>query len=135
MRKQYHFWPAEIGEGLDAWDVHRLIRLARDLPVKRVAVDAIWEVDTDYWSDAASGPSVRRVLAHMRAVLDVDTSYPIILGYDGRVMMACTGSAGPSSTAERPSTPFSLCPIQNPTIATATTATFRTDCGQWHAKR
>lgn len=86
MRKQYHFWPAEIGEGLDAWDVHRLIRLTRDLPVKRVAVDAIWEVDTDYWSDAASGPSVRRVLAHMRAVLDVDTSYPIILGYDGRVM-------------------------------------------------
>ncbi len=86
MRKQYHFWPAESGEGLDAWDVHRLIRLTHGLPVKPVAVDSIWEVDTDYWSDATAGPSVRRLLQHMRGVLDVDTSYPIILGYDGRVM-------------------------------------------------
>jgi hypothetical protein len=34
VRKQYHFWPAEVG--FDAWDVDRLIELSRDLPVERV---------------------------------------------------------------------------------------------------
>jgi hypothetical protein len=86
MRKQYHFWPAADGPGHDAWDVHRLIDLSRGFKVAQVAVDSIWEVDTDYWSDSLVEHSVRRVLEHMRAVLDVDTSYPIILGYDGRLM-------------------------------------------------
>jgi hypothetical protein len=34
VRKQYHFWPAEVG--FDAWDVDRLIELSGDLPVERV---------------------------------------------------------------------------------------------------
>jgi hypothetical protein len=86
MRKQYHFWPAETGPAFDAWDVDRLIELTRDFPVKRVRVDAISEVDTDYWSDSVSGPTVRKLVTHMRFIRDVDPSYPIILGFDGRVM-------------------------------------------------
>ena len=86
MGPQYHFWPATSGDGYDAWEVARLIELARNLDVERVAIDSIWEVDTDYWSDATAEPSVRRMLKHMRAVLDVDTSRPIILGVDGRLM-------------------------------------------------
>ena len=37
MRRQYHFWPGE--EGLNAWDVDRLIDSADGLPVVEVALD------------------------------------------------------------------------------------------------
>jgi hypothetical protein len=51
MRKQYHLWPAATG--FDAWDVSRLIRLSRGLPVHAMAVDSVREVDTVYWFDAS----------------------------------------------------------------------------------
>jgi hypothetical protein len=80
--KRYHFWPSD--EGFDAWDVDRLIVLSRDLPVERVAVNSIREVDTEYWFDgSAEIPTVRKVVEHARLISQVDTS---ILGYDGRVM-------------------------------------------------
>ena len=85
MRKQYHFWPGE--RGLDAWDVDRLIRLSADLTVEDVPLDSIRELDTPYWSLPGDGPStVNDVITHMRLVQDVDPSYPVILGGDGRVM-------------------------------------------------
>ena len=85
VRKQYHFWPAE--RGLDAWDVDRLIELSRDLPVERVPLDSIEEIDSVYWFDGSEEvPTVRRVVEHARLISHVDTSYPIILGHDGRVM-------------------------------------------------
>ena len=85
MRKQYHFWPGE--HGLDAWDVDRLIQLSRGLPVLEVALDSIEEVDTDFWFKyGPETPTVRRVMEHMRLVEEVDVSYPIILGVDGRMM-------------------------------------------------
>ena len=85
MRKQYHLWPAE--NGFDAWDVDRLIALSRDLPVERVAIDSITEIDTSYWFDgSAEVPTVRKVVEHCKLISDVDISYPIILGHDGRVM-------------------------------------------------
>ncbi len=86
MRKQYHLWPSEPGPGLDAWDVDRLIRLSRDLPVHDVAVEAIGEVDTAYWFDETSRPTVRAVVEHLRLTNEVDCSYPVILSVDGRVM-------------------------------------------------
>lgn len=85
MRKQYNFWPGE--RGIDAWDVDRLIELSAALPVKDVALDAIADVDTDYWF--AYGPiipTVRRVVEHVRLIQAVDSSFPVILGADGRVM-------------------------------------------------
>ena len=85
MRAQYHFWPG--AEGLDAWDVHRLIRLSRHLPVRAVAVSSIADVDTEYWFAGSREPAtVRKVVEHVRLIADVDRSYPIILGADGRVM-------------------------------------------------
>ena len=81
MRKQYHFWRGN--GGLDAWDVDRLVELTRDLPVKEVPLNSIWELDTAYWS----GPlTVRDIADHVRLVQAVDLTYPIILGADGRVM-------------------------------------------------
>jgi hypothetical protein len=85
VRRQYHFWPAE--QGFDAWDVARLIALSRDLPIERVAVETIGEIDTVYWFDGRKErPTVRKVAEHSRLILEVDSSYPIILGPDGRVM-------------------------------------------------
>lgn len=85
MRKQYHFWPAT--DGVDAWDVDRLIALSRDLPAMEVPISSISEVDSVYWFDAdQEWPTVRKVAEHARLISEVDTSYPIILGWDGRVM-------------------------------------------------
>ena len=85
MRKQYNVWPSE--QGLDAWDVDRLIRLSRDLPIHDVLLDAIAEVDSDYWFRYGPiVPTVRRVVEHMRLTTEVDLSYPIILPASGWVM-------------------------------------------------
>jgi hypothetical protein len=85
VRKQYHFRPGE--QGLDAWDVDRLIRLSADLPVTDVRVDSIRDVDTAYWAlPGAEHPTVRELVGHLRLVLDVDPSYPVIMGSDGRLM-------------------------------------------------
>jgi RimJ/RimL family protein N-acetyltransferase len=84
VRRQYHFWPGV--DGLDAWDVDRLITLAAGLPVEDVSLASIGEIDTPYWFSPEPDPTVRRVVEHMRLVADVETHWPIILGPDGRVM-------------------------------------------------
>jgi hypothetical protein len=84
VRKQYHFWPG--ANGLDAWDVDRLVELCDGLPVEEVALDDIAEIDSVYWFDEWQRPTVRKVIEHFRLVQDVDMSHPIILGPDGRVM-------------------------------------------------
>ncbi len=84
MRKQYSFRPAD--EGLDAWDVDRLIEAGSGLPVKDVAVESIAELDTDYWFCFGPVPTVRRIIEQVRLIQEVDCSDPIILGADGRVM-------------------------------------------------
>ena len=81
MRTQYH--SQRSAGGFDAWDVARLIELSRDLPVTRVALDSLWQIDTVYWTEAFT---VREFAAHVRLVQAVDPSYPIILAADGRVM-------------------------------------------------
>jgi hypothetical protein len=85
VRKQYHFWPGE--RRFDAWDVDRLIELSRGLPVRPVRLESIREIDTDYWFGVGPmTPTVRRIVDQMRLVREVDPSFPIILGADGRVM-------------------------------------------------
>jgi len=85
VRKQYHFWPSE--KGLQAWDVQRLIALSEGLPVVRVPLDAIRELDEIYWfDDDLERPTCRKVLMHMRLIHEADLQYPILLSADGRVM-------------------------------------------------
>jgi hypothetical protein len=85
VRKQYHFWPGE--RGLDAWDVDRLITLSAGFPVREVEVERVPDLDRDYWFDgSAEVPTVRKIAEHMKLIQQVDSSYPIILGSDGRVM-------------------------------------------------
>ena len=84
VRKQYSFRPGD--DGLDAWDVDRLIEASTNLPITDIAVESIAEVDTDYWFCFGPVPTVRRIVEQVHLIQDVDCSYPIILGSDGRVM-------------------------------------------------
>ena len=85
VRAQYHFRPSE--QGLLAWDVRRLVRLSRDLPVQAVALGDIAELDQVHWyGHDAAGPTVRSVVEHCQLIMAADLAYPIILDSAGRVM-------------------------------------------------
>ena len=63
-----------------------MIDMSASLVRDELPVAAIWEVDTVCWFDDAQKPTVRKVVEHVRIIEEVDLSYPIILGPDGRVM-------------------------------------------------
>lgn len=84
MRKQYHFRTGEAG--LQAWDVHKLVRLAEGQPEEVVALVDIAEVDEDWWFAHGDQPTVRRVAEHFRLMVETDLSFPIILDPEGRLM-------------------------------------------------
>ena len=85
IRAQYYFRTSD--QGLLAWDVRRLVRLSRDLPVQAVALGRITELDKVHWygHDAAS-PTVRSVVEHCQLIMAADLAYPVILDSAGRVM-------------------------------------------------
>ena len=84
MRKQYHFWPGDVGN--DAWDVDRLLELTEGFPTMQVKVESIGELDTDHWFKLGPEPTVRGIIEHIQLIYETDPSYPIILGADGRLM-------------------------------------------------
>jgi hypothetical protein len=83
MRKQYYFRPSP--SGLLAWDVDRLVQLAREFSVRAVPLADIRELD-----EAICGVDEtvtwRSFAAHVRLVHDADLSYPIIRAANGAVM-------------------------------------------------
>lgn len=85
MRKQYHHRKVEADTHL--WDVHRLVRLSRDIAPSEVPISAIAEVDEDWWyQDEGAVPTPRSFAAHLILVRDTDLAHPIILCADGRLM-------------------------------------------------
>lgn len=85
IRAQYHFRPSE--QGLLAWDVRRLVRLSRALPVQAVALGEIAELDQVHWyGHGAASPTVRSVVEHCQLMMAADLAYPILLDSAGRVM-------------------------------------------------
>ena len=84
MRKQYHFRPGR--QGLDAWDVDRLVAAVEGAHVEDVPLTAIRELDTEYWYDHGYPATVRSVAEHCRLIQQVDLTYPIVLDPDGRVL-------------------------------------------------
>jgi hypothetical protein len=85
IRAQYYFRQSD--KGLLAWDVRRLVELARDLPVEHVQLADIAELDEAHWyKHEGDSPTCRSLLDHMRLIDEVDLSHPIILNRDGRVM-------------------------------------------------
>ncbi|MBV7415691.1 hypothetical protein [Aeromonas sp. sif2433] len=85
IRAQYHFRPAP--EGLLAWDVRRLVRLSRELPVQAVPLAQLVELDSEHWYGHGNiRPTVRSIIEHCQLMLAADLAYPIILDSAGRVM-------------------------------------------------
>ncbi|MDO5691306.1 MAG: hypothetical protein Q4G70_02355 [Pseudomonadota bacterium] len=85
LRRQYHFRPGP--DDLRAWDVHRLIRLARDLPVIEVPLADIRELDENWWFQHGDArPTPRAIVDHVRLMDAADLRWPIILSVDGGVM-------------------------------------------------
>ncbi len=68
------------------WYTERLWRLARDLPVRTIAVTDIPELDQDCWFGSTHVPTCRAVAQHAQRIWDADLSYPIILSADGGLM-------------------------------------------------
>lgn len=62
------------------WSVQRLIGLAKKLPVMEVPLAHLF---IGYRYD---GVNLQQLVGHMRAALDADLNYPIILSADGSVM-------------------------------------------------
>jgi len=83
VRKQYFFRPSP--QGLLAWDVDRLIELAKGSPIKRVRIDQIGELDRP-WSGDGEHQTWREMIAHIKLIEDCDLSFPIILAANGEVM-------------------------------------------------
>jgi hypothetical protein len=84
VRKQYHF--RDGPNGLRAWDVHRLVELAKDLPIAQVSTSALAELDEPYWYGDGTVPTCRSVAAHAKLINEADLRFPIILSSDGRIM-------------------------------------------------
>jgi hypothetical protein len=83
MRKQYYF--RNSTRGLLAWDVERLIQLARRLPRRRVPLSSIRELD-EAWAGEDEKPTWRGMIGHIRLIDAADDSFPIILSSTGAVM-------------------------------------------------
>jgi hypothetical protein len=85
VRVQYHF--RNSPQGLCAWNVHRLVALARGFPRERVPLSAIRELDEPYWCGAVGQMlTCRQVVDHARLMQECDLAFPVILSSDGRVM-------------------------------------------------
>lgn len=83
MRKQYYFRPSP--RGLQAWDVDRLVELAKHLPRRQLALDQIRELD-EAWSGDGEQQTWRAMVDHIRLINAADLSFPIILAANGDVM-------------------------------------------------
>jgi hypothetical protein len=72
-------------KGRYIWFSERLWRLARNLPVKYVAIESIAEFDRDCWFGDLP-PTCRAVASHAKRIYEADLSHPIILSAEGFLM-------------------------------------------------
>ncbi|MBL4887882.1 MAG: hypothetical protein JKZ03_05435 [Flavobacteriaceae bacterium] len=85
MRKQYHFQPSK--NGFYAWDVDILVEKSKELPQISIPLNAIKELDENFWYQGPdANPTCRSLAEHFRLVNETNLKYPIILSKDGRIM-------------------------------------------------
>lgn len=73
----HHNQTSQIGR--HHWDVARLIQLSADLPIFDAPLDCL-----NVWKKY--DVSMREFVMHMKAVMNADLKYPIILDEDGEIM-------------------------------------------------
>ena len=77
----------KVGDDLYIWDVHRLIRRAKELPRMQIPLSQIAEIDELWWYQTDSDiPTPQTLSEHMILVQKADLKYPIILCSEGRLM-------------------------------------------------
>lgn len=83
MRRQYH---SQVVDGrTHIWDIHRLVELTRNFPVRKVPLSLIGELDECFWF--GDEPATCRAIAlHSKLIQETDLAYPIIMSAGGRVM-------------------------------------------------
>jgi hypothetical protein len=78
------------GDELLLWDVHRLWRLAEELPVERVSLEVFQSVLENrryrFWAQEEQVPPHLEIASYARRISDVDLAYPIILSAEGELM-------------------------------------------------
>jgi hypothetical protein len=84
VRKQYHF--RDGPNGLRAWDVDRLVELAKDLPIVQIPLSNLRELDEPFWYGHGAVPTCRSVAEHAKLINETDLRFPLILSSDGRIM-------------------------------------------------
>ncbi|HYJ12668.1 MAG TPA: hypothetical protein VEW66_03705 [Thermomicrobiales bacterium] len=76
----------QIAGGRAVWYTRRLWDLARQLPVRQVAIDDIREFDQNSWFGETQAPTWRAVAAHAERIWNADLSFPVMLSADGGLM-------------------------------------------------
>ncbi len=71
--------------GARAWHIDTVWRAAASVPVERVPVEEIRELDEDCWFDGSEA-TVRAIVDHARRISEADLSQPVILASDGQVL-------------------------------------------------
>ncbi|TNJ67013.1 chromosome partitioning protein ParB [Paenibacillus hemerocallicola] len=74
-----------IDERRHVWDVEKLWELTAHLPVQKIDIDSIKELDQDCWFGYGSTtvPTIRNVANHCKRIIQADMEYPILLTSDG----------------------------------------------------
>ncbi len=70
------------------WDVGKLWELSERLPVKRIKIESVKELDQDCWFGigSTSTPTIRNVAKHCKRIIEAKMEYPILLSSDGRLI-------------------------------------------------
>jgi hypothetical protein len=93
VRKQYHF--RDGPDGLRAWDVDRLVELAKDLPVIQVPLSAVRELDEPYWYGHGALPTCRSVAEHAQLITKPTLNSRLFYPRTGESWTECTGPQKP----------------------------------------
>jgi hypothetical protein len=86
LHQQYHFRPSP--NGLQSWDVLKLVDLSKDFPVFEKKLSEIKELKENYWFGFMPSlePKCEDIIQHAKQIYEADLSYPIILCSEGRIM-------------------------------------------------
>ncbi len=85
MRKQYHL--RSSSQGILAWDVDNLIKLAEKITPINIKLSSIEEFEEPYWYEAGEvKPTCQNIVNHFKLIQQCSLDYPIILCHEGRLM-------------------------------------------------
>ncbi len=80
-----HICSRKINQQIYVWRVSSLWNLTRDAELVDIDVDE-FDLNKDFWFQDQVKPTVRRIAAHCKRIIDADLNYPIILAPDSTIL-------------------------------------------------